>query len=53
VPHLAVAQDLDEAAAVRPAGTGSVRLVATAALAATGALLLWVAAARLRRRIRR
>jgi hypothetical protein len=30
-----------------------VRLIATAALAAAGALLLWGAAARLRRRVRR
>ncbi|NYJ04667.1 reprolysin-like metallopeptidase [Petropleomorpha daqingensis] len=53
VPHVAAAQDLDEAAAVHPAESGSVRLVATAALALAGALLLATAAARLRRRVRR
>src|SRR5437763_1183842 len=53
VPHIAAAQDLDEAAAVRPAGTGSAQLVAEAALAVAGALLFWVAAVRLRRSLRR
>jgi hypothetical protein len=50
---VAAAQDLDEAAAVHSTETGSVRLIVTAALAVAGALLLWVAAARLRRQVRR
>jgi hypothetical protein len=45
--------DLHEAASVRATGSGSSGLIATAVLAVTGSLLLWVAAARLRRRVRR
>jgi hypothetical protein len=53
LPHVAAAQDLDEAAAVHSTETGSVRLIATAALAVAGALVLAVGAAHLRRRVRR